>query len=260
MSKRILAVVFLAAAELATAGSITLPSISFFESAIDGQGVGDVSNNPGIVQYLNPVGSGGGVATVTIDANSTQGLVINAQSAGYTEATGEALFWIEVSGPQDTLATVDISGFTSAVYSNLAGGAIQADVDTPGSPSYFAACAGSSLDENCTHSNVTVGSGPFSFIPVAIPTNTPIEMQVFAGADALDYGSASGTELNATADPYFQLDPTFVSSNPEYSLNFSPGFYNVQSSVPEPGTSTYAVLGVLVLGAARLRRMWALRF
>lgn len=252
MPKRLITFAFFAAAQLTSAGSVTLPAITFFENAANGNNVGNTSNSPGLLQYVNP---GGGVATVTIDSNPTQGLFINAQSTGYTLATGEAIFSIEVSGPENTMATIDISGFTNALFANLTPGssAILSTVDTLGSPEYFAACAGTSLDENCTGSNVTVGPGPFSLIPVVIPTNTPIEMQVFAGADALDNGGF-GTTLNATADPYFQLDPSFVSSNPGYSLDFSPGFFNVQSTVPEPGSSTSALFGVLVLGAAQLWR------
>ena len=62
----VLGIFVLTSAQLTMAANITLPSITFHESAINGNDVGNTSDSAGIVQYLNPSGSGGGVATVTI--------------------------------------------------------------------------------------------------------------------------------------------------------------------------------------------------
>ena len=59
----------------------------------------------------------------------------------------------------------------------------------------------------------------------------------------------------ATADPYIQIDPTWLAAHPGYAVAFSQGFTNgAAPGVPEPAAWTMMLLGSGFLGAAARRR------
>jgi MYXO-CTERM domain-containing protein len=62
--------------------------------------------------------------------------------------------------------------------------------------------------------------------------------------------NATHPDAYAYVDPYFAIDPDFLSSHPGYSISFSDGVIN---AVPEPGTAAFLVLGLGAL-CARIRR------
>jgi hypothetical protein len=86
-----------------------------------------------------------------------------------------------------------------------------------------------------------------------------IIMHAFAGATGTnaDYENARVTS-RAFVDPYFNIDPLFLSDNPGFSLAFSPGVGNTlppTGGIPEPSTWALMILGFGATGAAiRSRR------
>ncbi|MGD0199198.1 MAG: PEP-CTERM sorting domain-containing protein [Bryobacteraceae bacterium] len=70
----------------------------------------------------------------------------------------------------------------------------------------------------------------------------------------IDFGSFSAA--TAFLDPLIEIDPTFLTDNPGYSIEFSPGFLG-PSPVPEPTSGLLLVTGLLGLGTMVLRRRQA---
>ena len=85
-------------------------------------------------------------------------------------------------------------------------------------------------------------------------------MMASAGAQGMneDYENAPITS-RAFVDPYFNIDPGFLSANPEYALAFGTGVGNALppiGAVPEPAAWVMMILGVGAVGAAARRRRW----
>ena len=81
-----------------------------------------------------------------------------------------------------------------------------------------------------------------------------ISMQAAAGAPGMneDYEAARITS-RGFVDPYFNIDPGFLSANPEYALAFGTGVGNALppiGAVPEPAAWVMMILGVGAVGAA----------
>lgn len=84
------------------------------------------------------------------------------------------------------------------------------------------------------------------------------------GSDFSGYGDASSapTFSYGSADPYFSIDPDFLSGNPGYSLQFSAGIGNEPSpwmidgpgGVPEPASWMLMIGGFGLAGVALRRR------
>ena len=242
-------------------GPVSLGPVQFTElAASTDSNAFNSQSGPGILSFINTPSFGGGMATATIVSDPSTGLFLSASATGETQASPSAFFGLEVTGPQDVNVPLDVSGFTAAavadsVTGETAGSSAFITLQA-GSSEFFAACSVvPSLEEACTGSNVIVGAGFFS-ATVLIPANTGILVDLVTGAATEDsnkfYGTIASSQL---LGPYFQLDPNFAASNPDYSLNLASGFYNVpvSSSTPEP-SSRWLVLSIAaatVLAALR---------
>lgn len=88
--------------------------------------------------------------------------------------------------------------------------------------------------------------------PVDIQGGDLIEITLQASVNPVD-PYLPGTTANALADPYFQIDPSYLNANPGVSLEFSPGINNVPvSSTPEP--SCVGLAGIAIACAFGRRR------
>jgi hypothetical protein len=78
-------------------------------------------------------------------------------------------------------------------------------------------------------------------------TNTLYDMQVLASG----YSSLGTGNFSATVDPTISIDPTWLASNPGYTLEFSS---NLTAAVPEPSAWAMMLLGFAGPGFAGWRR------
>jgi hypothetical protein len=108
------------------------------------------------------------------------------------------------------------------------------------------ACSGA-VDRSCVGPPTVAGTFTVDIIPLA--TNT-VALRANITLDSLFQSSAS-----ALADPYIRIDPSFLSTHPEFSLVVSPNVTNspatVPSAVPEPATAW--LLGSLLALAGVVR-------
>jgi hypothetical protein len=79
-------------------------------------------------------------------------------------------------------------------------------------------------------------------------------MDVYAVAQL----AGSGNDVqSASIDPYIAIDPTFLSNNPGFSLEFSPGIVNAPVGVPGPtvgaGASSFALAALFLSWLVRRR-------
>jgi hypothetical protein len=83
-------------------------------------------------------------------------------------------------------------------------------------------------------------------LPFTVNSSDEFSISVSAVATPNDSGGVLGTSANAVADPFIQIDPTFLENNPGDSLAFSPDITNAATSAPEP-SSLVLLSGALVL-------------
>jgi hypothetical protein len=107
----------------------------------------------------------------------------------------------------------------------------------------------------CDSDNIgCVASGQIVLISETVMLDSNSAVDILLGSEAESSGHGSAT---ASADPYFFIDPEFLSENPGYSIIVSPGVSNdplPSGGVPEPSAWTLALLGVGAIGGAMRSR------
>ena len=78
-------------------------------------------------------------------------------------------------------------------------------------------------------------------------------MTVFAVANTLVAGPGD-VQSTSFIDPFISIDPVFLSTHPDFSLQFSPGITNGIGAVPEPSTWAMMILGFAGVGFMAYRR------
>lgn len=109
--------------------------------------------------------------------------------------------------------------------------------------------------ENAWHMEWKVDDRPASFSVMANTTytvrlRTHVDLPLLLFRDT-DLDSAN-IKLSATADPYFDVDPTWANAS-QFSLAFSEGILNA-APVPEASTVAMWAAGLLAIGTAARRR------
>lgn len=159
-------------------------------------------------------------------------------------------YFFEVIGPADQFVPLTITGDVS---SSSVSGDINAHANTSGSISYEYVGSGGIGGGFAVSCSILYGScGPtsmhlndsFSVLTNSIGT---VNLNVSARTE----GVVSSSYM-VMADPTIRIDPTFLASNPGYSLEFSSNI-SAPPSTSVPESSTVLLLGAGILGLAAWR-------
>lgn len=195
-----------------------------------------------------------GYDLVSGDVEATNPPVVTATGAGSAASAG-LIYWFEIVGPSlSTGVPIYIHSSLSSIAVapvNTEANAIAALELENASPLFYepeeiySAYACSDVDNPQACGNAATSA--MINQKQALPVNTPIEVILTADASSnAQYGVRGAT---ATADPYFQIDPTFADAG-EYILDFSPGIGNEPLATPLPGAFTLFATALAGLGGA----------
>jgi hypothetical protein len=203
----------------------------------------------GIVCSNGTATASGVIASVngTTSANSVVG------APGVTANAG-VIYYFEVVGPSSILVPLLISGSVSTTTSASTDFAAQANatMGIGGGPS-ISACSSSGTGANPCGS--TPESASLTSVSFTESANSIVQVGLAAFGITSGGPPAGSASFSAMADPTISIDPTFLASNPGFSLVFSPSI----SPVPEPSTLALMVAGLGLAFVARLRASNSLR-
>ena len=90
---------------------------------------------------------------------------------------------------------------------------------------------------------------------IFLSSNTLYSVELFADADSTDTSGQGITLARALADPFIEIDTSFLADHPGLSLEFSDGIVNAPiSAVPLPPALSMFGAALLALGAFAWRR------
>ena len=198
------------------------------------------------------------------NATSTVSLQDSGYSTPYDFATGASInYYFAVTGPSDVPVPIIYNGNISisgnAPNDAPVGVSARDGIFGYSDPTGVSNLCGTFLV--CSLSGFSAGSYPIDE-SLTIPTNTTEEVYVLAYMFETGYLGSGLPAFNETltVDPFIQIDPTWLSSNPGYSLEFSSGVGNSPlSAAPEPATWAMMLVGLGGIGAAMRssrRKMW----
>ena len=189
--------------------------------------------------------TGNGTVSLAPDASVFAEAVIGPGVSGGSSATLK--YDLEVFGPAEASATIDITGETLVAFSGVEGGtyfSVGAGIALGGGGLQSAFCSSSYDPADCVLGvNDTIVQG--------IADNTEYQLMLSADVSAENYYTGATTTVSALVDPTISFDPSFNSTG--FSLELSPGVGNefIPSSVPEP--SNLFLTGAALLGAIAVR-------
>lgn len=168
------------------------------------------------------------------------------------EAISQVIYYVVVNGPADqTVPLTFVSNGQSTLSGSLNGGfsalSSLSVTDTANSDTV--------ISETANISSPSANTGSFSVDQtINVLTNTVYAVDIDANSELVIGGSRSGTfTANASVDPTITLD----TSDPAYSLEFSPGLITTPAPTPEPASLTLlatGLAGVAAFGRRKLRR------
>jgi hypothetical protein len=215
------------------ASTITLPVATSGAECISVTGT--------VVDTLTGCSAGGGTAGVTLSpfAGVTSSAVAGSNMSAGADASLSYDFEVVGGNPGDVVPLLITANLFT--FANSASDAFASIFVAPGLQSLggtqVVACTNEAL---CTQP--AEFSGTFG-VSVRSGSANSLGLEVVSG----EVSSAGPESSSASADPLIVVDPSFANAA-EYSIVFSPGVANsVQSSAPEPGSSSLVVgaLGVL---------------
>lgn len=184
-------------------------------------------------------------------------------SAAGAGPSAAVTYFVEVDGPDGVGVPLHLlANFSSAVSSPSTGvafaGILLQGVNVGESLSLggngFETCAGEDCsDGQCLARCLAITNLLNLDTSFYVESDVPIEVTLFARCAVPARGSCS-----ANADPMFSIDPTFLSDNPDFSLEFSAGIVNTlgvpPGGVPEPATWAMMLVGFAGIGWTLRRR------
>jgi hypothetical protein len=195
---------------------------------------------PGILQFTNP-GYGGGYVMASVISDSNNGVVVAAFGNGFTFSRAVVYYEIQIAGPENIDVPVEVSGLVAA------GGIF---TDGSSSASAYVEISLPGVLWSQIASDETGGSGSPSHYfreTLNIRANQALIVALGATTSIWDYNGLYGEVGSAYADPFFQIDPAFLTTNPGYSVELSAGAFNVPvTATPEPTTGAAVCAGVLL--------------
>jgi hypothetical protein len=169
------------------------------------------------------------------------------------EAISQVIYYVVANGPANQTATLTfVSNGQSTLSGSLNGGFSASStltvIDTQDSTTVISETANIS-------SPATPPTASFSLDQtISVMTNVPYEVSIEANSQLIVNSSRSGTFMaSASVDPTITLD----TSDPAYSLEFSPGLITTPAPTPEPTSLTLlatGLAGVAAFGRRKLRR------
>jgi hypothetical protein len=230
-----LSALFVSVALSAPSISATIPNPTFSVNA-DSNGY-----NPGV-----PGNSGSGPTPQSVtysyqNATVSGSASANASSNYVTETSaGESVGYASESYSFEILGPNIISNIPVTATGVL-------DASSPGTEVPFAS-ANASVNLPTQPNSISTQNGIVDFRQsLSLTSNTLYSVSLQA------YSYSFGAPGTASVDPYFQIDPAFLTSNPGYALDFSPGITNAPvSTVPLPATlPMFASALLLLVGISR---------
>jgi hypothetical protein len=229
------------------AGVLSLPPAAF---ALSADGLSAASPTTIANTFCEPAGPDNAILCTTATASASVTPAVHISGNGYIGAGASAgvTYYIAILGTDaadpNSLAMVDYStsggasgGTASQATTSIAGAfggvACSGTDDCGDTPSAFS-ISGTFMAQSC---DLAVNNCGSSFgITVAVTADT----------------SGDDGAFSAYADPYIYIDPTFLASNPGYSVVVSAGIDNAPiSAVPEP--CALAIFGVALVGIGMMR-------
>jgi hypothetical protein len=172
---------------------------------------------------LNPLSS-----DPTIEASGT---------GGYGGAASATLtYYIEVNGPTNTYVPVDFSASGSLALSGLS-----ASGQSTYSIQYYGNYGGE-ITQSAVNTSGSYSTNVVLMLPAGIANIASITMTATVDSSSSSIVYRPGTVI-AAVDPTFTIDPSFTSTNSQYSIGYSPNL----TAVPEPST-----IGLTALGASAI--------
>jgi hypothetical protein len=213
----------------------------------------------GAINRTSSTGTTGGGVTMYVSLSPTGGVALTGDTVVgldnvTTSGSASIIYDLEIVGPANTLATVDLLAHlqTSALalddFDHLSVGTASASlvIQIPGqSTLIYQACA-HGTGSSCTSPSELSIDAAFQ-----APTNQIIRVTEAVGVSA----SGDPSAAHALADPMFSLDSDFLGANPgaDFELFVTPGVPNVEGGepgVPEPATWALMILGLGAAGGA----------
>lgn len=202
------------------------------------------------------------VPSVSSSANFSGGVVVGGQTPGAT-ANGNLMYYFSIIGPTQVSVPIEVTGYeslsagsfgevsTAYVYLTASGGAVSNTYTCQ----FGAGCGSSFYSLSNTAYSVTAAqnsAGSYSgYIDIQSNANAYTNSYV-CNQGPLGVCQPSGT-ATAYIDPYITIAPSFLASNPGYSIVVSNGISNI-SPAPEPETYTMLLVGLGLLGFIAYRR------
>jgi hypothetical protein len=191
-----------------------------------------------------------GLESAVADASGAVGPTASTSASGDAEAIAYLTYYMTVAGANGEVVPVTISGLVGAGLGPDATGEANAysDVtveDTTANDEqllFLYDCVG----YGCGAVGAIATNGDYT-LPLPVLGGDIIAIEVAAAANPI------GTNGEAVADPYFQIDPSFLAANPGVSLEFSPGIENVPlTATPEP--NAFCIMGAAMMGVVVVYR------
>jgi hypothetical protein len=199
----------------------------------------------------NITGAIGIINTPTPGINVSANLASTATSAGLANIFEVTKYYFRISGP-GTSTLVGINAVGSVGFNSIStneGFAALTSQFTVGDPFGLSNSVNLSLFLNSAAGNAPKLTDQFT-VAGMYTLNTNQIYQVFMRAGINVQISGAGPE-----SVYASIDPTFVLSDPNYSIALSDGFGNgVTATVPEPPTWAMMILGFAGVGFMAYRR------
>jgi len=227
---------------------------------------GVIYSGPPVVMYALPIVHTGGSTqlpnsgtlgyTVSVEggsdpSTSVQLSVLGAFGSGVLDQfdlRSSLTYYFEVNGPADQTAVINFAGSGGAYVPgprvSTFGAESMIALGAQGASSYLVDAISGAGDTSHLAFLPNTASGLSLNTNVDVETNTAYVVTLFSEAYFGTTGSYTQMTAFAVADPTI----TLVSTDPDLSLEFSPGLIPDTAPVPEPGTLSLMVAGMAAVG------------
>jgi hypothetical protein len=206
---------------------------------------GDFVGTPTLTSQSITEFDGVGIASVTSGAPSVGVSATGAQAAFATEN-----YYFAVIGPTNPSVPTFVSGVVFATATETGGASASASITDANNQT--------NLNEQALDAPINpqlYQASHFYRVPLFLASNSPYEVSLLAAAGGADPAEQRGAHAQADADPYVQIDPSFLAANPGYSLEFSAGIDNVPiSAAPLPAALPLFGSGVIAMAGLAWRK------